>query len=179
MPATLSREIATQSAIHLREEHNIRAVGYVTDQNILNHPNFEAVKEVFQKFFGDNIHTFGTSLESQQNNAFGLRVNTTTIQDPDAIIDFVRKYGDDGVIVASIPMSDPSVEGVFEQLSPDDQSTVSAKTLKNLLLNQDRSNPTKIAEDANGFLQSCQSYTDVERLFDMYKDAVLVFKSAQ
>lgn len=179
MPATLSREIATRSAIHLREEHNIRAVGYVTDQNILNHPNFEAVKEVFQKFFGDNIHTFGTSLESQQNNAFGLRVNTTTIQDPNAVIDFVREYGDDGVIVASIPMSDPSVEGVFEQLSPDDQSTVSAKTLKNLLLNQDRSNPTKIAEDANGFLQSCQSYIDVERLFDTHKNIVLVFKSVQ
>ena len=152
MPTELATRIATKSAMHLKEEHNIDAIGYISDEQVLNHPNFLSIRKVFERFFGNHIHTFATTISKQENNPFGLRVNSTQVCDDSSIARFAQEYGDNGVILASIPMSDPCIAKVFDQLNTSDHDTIAVKTLRNLTLNRDRSIPTTLAQDMNGFI---------------------------
>ncbi|MFO0764137.1 MAG: hypothetical protein U0518_04775 [Candidatus Gracilibacteria bacterium] len=179
MPTQLATTIATKSATHLKEEHKIDAIGYISDERVLNHPNFLSIREVFERFFGNHIHTFATTISKQENNPFGLRVNSTQVCDDSSIAQFVQEHGDDGVILASIPMSDPCVAKVFDQLSASDHDTIAGKTLRNLALNRDRFLPTTLAQDMNGFIGSISSAEETIELFDTHPDTIIVLKSSQ
>lgn len=125
----------------VQKKHN--ELIFITDNAFIHNeesPLRNAIESVFHK---DNFYLAGVALnheKSVNNPVNNLRVNVTELIDEDAILEQIEKRPN-AIVLSSIPMSDPRIEGLLDKIREKNlENTKAAKSLLLLKLNSNRTN---------------------------------------